>query len=262
MSRILLILGLLFLWFQKGPVIPVAQAQEENISLGIANYIPVKGENIENGDIIAFTSKGYFKSETPYDPLIIGVVSINPAVSLSIQGDIGDKTIPVISSGNVEVKVTSQNGNIEVGDLITASSVPGAGMKATKTGYVIGTALDSYSSNDPNAIGKINITLNLHYSYSTNSNFDTLTDILSLSLLATYESPSAIFKYVVAGIIVLLSFMMGVISFGRVANTGVEALGRNPLAGKSIQLGIFLNVLITIAIIGAGIFISFLIIRF
>lgn len=255
-------MGLFFLWFENSPVIPVAQAQEENISLGIANYLPVQGENIENGDIIAFTSKGYFKSVTPYDPLIIGVVSKNPAVSLSIQGEAGENSIPVISSGSVEVKVTSQNGNIAVGDLITASSVPGAGMKATKTGYVIGTALDSYSSNNPNEIGKINTTLNLHYSYSTNSNFDTLTDILSLSLLATYESPSAIFKYVVAGIIVMISFVMGVISFGRVANTGVEALGRNPLAGKSIQFGIFLNVLITIAIIGAGIFIAFLIIRF
>lgn len=262
MLKFLLSLGVFFLWLHQSYLIPVAQAQsQDSLSLGIANYIHVQG-NVENGDIIAFTNKGYFKSQTPYDALVIGVVSFNPAVSLSIQDEVGEKTIPVISSGNVEVKVTSANGDIKVGDLITASSVSGAGMKATKTGYVIGTALDNYSSKDPKAIGKINLTLNLHYSYSTSSNVDKLSDILSLSLLATYESPSAIFKYVISGIIVLLSFILGVISFGRVANTGVEALGRNPLAGKMIQLGIVLNVLITIAIIGAGLFISFLILTF
>src|SRR3989338_6750630 len=48
-----------------------------------------------------------------------------------------------------------------------------------------------------------------------------------------------------------------------VVSTGtVGALGRNPLAGRMIQLGIIFNVGITIAIIGAGILIAFFIIRF
>ena len=65
-----------------------------------------------------------------------------------------------------------------------------------------------------------------------------------------------------AGIVVLLSFVLGIFSFGRVANTGVEALGRNPLAGRMIQLGIVVNALITVAIIGAGMFIAYVIVRF
>lgn len=261
MPKFLFLIGLLFLWLGSSHIIPVANAVD-NISLGIANYLPVQGK-VDNGDIISFTNKGYFKSKTKYDALVIGVVSKNPAVSLSIQNeDEKNKTIPVISSGNVEVKVTSENGDIREGDLITTSSIEGAGMKATKTGYVIGTALGSYSSRDPKAVGRINTTLNLHYSYSTNSNIDTISDILSLSLLATYESPSSIFKYIMAGVVILLSFVLGIFSFGRVAKTGVEALGRNPLAGKMIQLGIVFNVLITIAIIGAGMFIAFIIARF
>jgi F0F1-type ATP synthase membrane subunit c/vacuolar-type H+-ATPase subunit K len=61
--------------------------------------------------------------------------------------------------------------------------------------------------------------------------------------------------------VVILSFILGFISFGRIANTGVEALGRNPLAGKMIQFGIFLNVLITISIVIAGFALAYFVLR-
>jgi len=53
--------------------------------------------------------------------------------------------------------------------------------------------------------------------------------------------------------------LLGFVAFGRVAGRGVEALGRNPLAARVIQLGIFLNVFITVAIIAAGILVAILI---
>ncbi len=239
---------------------PAFAQESQNISLGIANYVPIEGDDVKNGDIISSNEKGYFLSRTPYDPLVIGVVSTKPAVSLNLET--GDKSsYPVVTSGNVEVNVSSINGDIKEGDFISSSMIPGAGMKAKQTGYVIGRALEPYSSSDKNAVGSINIALNLHYSYSSEKTGDSLRDILSLSVLATYESPSAVFKYVVAGVVILLSFILGVVSFGRVANTGVEALGRNPLAGKMIQIGIVLNVLITLSIIAAGFGMAYLIIR-
>lgn len=236
-------------------------AQEnQNISLGIANSVPIEDKNVKNGDIISSTEKGYFLSKVPYDPLVIGVVSTKPAVSLNLEAE-NKSAYPVVTTGNIEVNVTSINGDIKEGDFISSSAIPGAGMKAKQTGYVIGRALESYSSKDTKAIGSINIALNLHYSYSSEKTGASLRDIFNLSVLATYESPSAVFKYVVAGVVILLSFILGVVSFGRVANTGVEALGRNPLAGKMIQMGIVLNVLITLTIIAAGFGMAYLIIR-
>lgn len=232
----------------------------ENISIGVANEVPISDKNVKNGDIISSTNKGYFLSKIPYDPLVIGVVSTKPAVSLNL--DPGDSSsYPVVTSGNVLVNVTSVNGNIKKGDFIASSVVPGAGMKAKQTGYVIGRALEDYNSTNPKEVGSINIALNLHYSYSSEKTAGSIRDIFNLSLLATYESPSAVFKYVVAGIVIILAFLLGVFSFGRVANTGVEALGRNPLAGKMIQFGIVFNVLITLTIIAAGFGMAFLIIR-
>ena len=47
--------------------------------------------------------------------------------------------------GDGHILVNSENGNIEVGDLITTSSTIGIGMKATKSGIVIGIAQESYN---------------------------------------------------------------------------------------------------------------------
>ena len=255
MPKILSAIGLfcLLVGMLAGPV--VAQ-EKENISLGIANSVPIEDKDVKNGDIIASTEKGYFLSRVPYDPLVIGVVSTKPAVSLNLETE-NKSAYPIVTTGNVKVNVSSINGDIKEGDFISSSSIPGA----RQTGYVIGRALESYASKDKKAVGSINIALNLHYSYSSEKTGESLKDILNLSVLATYESPSAVFKYVVAGIVILISFVLGIVSFGRVANTGVEALGRNPLAGKMIQLGIVMNVLITISIIAAGFGIAFLIIR-
>lgn len=259
MPRFLLIVGFVLMWILIQSVHPVNAAK--NLSLGIANYLPVQGTNIKDGDLVSFTSKGYFLSKTSYDAFVIGVITTNPAVSLSIENSNSSDNYPVSAAGNVSMNVTSMNGNIKSGDLITSSSISGIGMKATQNGYVVGTATGSYSSADKKAIGKVNVSLNLHYAYSGSKTAGSLKDILNLSLLATYESPSAVFKYVVAGFVIVLSALLGFLSFGRAANTGVEALGRNPLAGKLIELGIFLNVGITIAIIAAGLAIAIFIIR-
>jgi len=61
---------------------------------------------------------------------------------------------------------------------------------------------------------------------------------------------------VVAAFIVIISFIFGFLSFSRVAARGVEALGRNPMAKKTIQLGILLNVIITLGIIVAGLLLA------
>lgn len=233
-----------------------------DVSLGIANYIPVQGKDIQNGHIITFRQGGYFKTTIPYDPLVMGVVALNPAVSLNIVPDSNSETTyPVVSAGNVSVLVSAINGNIKKGDLIASSKIAGVGMKANKTGYVLGTALGDYSSSDSNKVGLLPVSLNLHYSYSGAPVKGALSDIFNLSLLATYEQPSVIFKYIVAAAVIILSVILGFFSFGRAASIGIEAIGRNPLASKIIQFGIVINTIITVAIIAGGILVAIFILR-
>lgn len=230
-------------------------------SIGIANYVRVS-ETVKEGDIISFSPNGYFLSTGAYDPMVAGVITKNPAISFTVENE---TTSPVVSKGDAFVNVSTQNGDIKKGDPITTSKIKGVGMKADKSGYILGTALEGYSTKDTNAVGQIAVSLDIHYNYyakDSGGNSKTgLSDILNLSILATYESPSVIAKYVIAGVIVILCTIFAFFSFGRIASLGIEALGRNPLAGKLIQLGIIINVVITIVIILAGVAMAYFVIR-
>lgn len=256
--NVLCILGILLFTLTTYYLLLTTVSAQDVSSLGIANYYAISDSNVKDGDIVSFSAKGYFLSKIPYDTAAFGVVTNNAAISLTSEDNEGK--YPVVSTGNVLLNVSAKNGSIQKGDLITTSEIAGVGVKALKSGVVIGTAADSFSSNNPEETGKILATLNVHYFYSTNDAVKRkVLDIAALSALAITESPSAVFKQVVAATVVIISFVLGFVSFGRIAKNGVEALGRNPMAGYLIQFGIFLNVIITVAIILAGLGVAFLI---
>jgi hypothetical protein len=244
----------------------VANAQE--ISFGISSNLPIVDNEVRDGDIIVTSSQGFFVSTKEYDTGIVGVATLNPAVSINIGDTVQTdsntslKKYPVISSGNALVNVTASNGSINKGDLITASKIKGVGMKGARSGYVLGSALEDYIPANKDDIGKINVAINIHYYASKAANTSSsLSDIFKLSAIATTEEPLKVFKYVLAALVVISSFVFGFLSFGRLARAGIEALGRNPLAGKIIQMGIIINTIITVAIIAAGLVIGLFILR-
>lgn len=51
---------------------------------------------------------------------------------------------PLVLAGRVPVRVTSENGPIRIGDLLTPSSTPGAAMRATGPGVSVGIALEAF----------------------------------------------------------------------------------------------------------------------
>ncbi len=58
-----------------------------------------------------------------------------------------------VGAGRVPVKVSTENGSIEVGDALTsASSTPGAAMKATGSGKILGYALEPFDATSTETI--------------------------------------------------------------------------------------------------------------
>jgi hypothetical protein len=228
----------------------------QSASWGIAISIPITGK-VSDGDIIT-VNNGYFASTRPYDPDVYGVVSLHPGMSFETKNS---SNIPVITSGKVYVRVSSINGNINIGDSITTSRIKGVGQKATSEGFVIGTALENYHSVSTSKIDLILITFNPHF--STNSIGGAvktnLLDILRSAPTAMSVSPLAALRYVIAALVSLLAFVLGFVFFGKVSVNGIEALGRNPLAGKLIQFSVILNLLVMVIIIAAGLAIAYLV---
>jgi F0F1-type ATP synthase membrane subunit c/vacuolar-type H+-ATPase subunit K len=227
-------------------------------TLGVAKIVEVEGD-IKDGNIISASKKKAILSNIPYDSQVLGVVSRDAAIVLNASGS--NKGVPVISIGTVYVLVSTQNGVIKKGDQITTSTIPGVGMKADKEGYIIGNALEDDTNPNPKQIDKIAVDLELHYFNTRPTLSGSLTDILKLAFMPTKEGPAPIFKYIVAAGVVVASFILGFLSFGRTAAKGVEALGRNPAASKIINLGIIFNVAIVVAIVLSGLIVAFLILR-
>jgi len=89
---------------------------------------------------------------------ILGVISTAPAGTLK-YGVYATSGRAVVLTGTAPVKVTTENGNIYRGDLLTTGSLPGSAMKATSTeAGTLGIALEDYSSE---GIGYVQTLLNL-----------------------------------------------------------------------------------------------------
>lgn len=233
-------------------------ASAQGGSSGIATYVVVIDKEAQDGDIVSSVTGGYKLSRTPYDPQMFGVITENPAVSFE-NVDLTN-TRPIVSSGKVPVRVRTVNGNIKEGDLISSSKVSGVGQKATENGYVLGTALEGYESSNLNKVGKILVSLNIHPNVaSTTTARSNLVDTFRLGLSAPILSPLASLRYILAAFVAGASFVLGFVYFGRVARSGVEALGRNPLAGKMIEVSVAFHVVLTIAIMLFGLAIAYLI---
>jgi len=225
-------------------------------STGLALPIPILEKGIQDGDIITSDQTGYKRSSTAYDPNIYGVVSLNSALSLKSSET---TTYPVITTGIAYVRVSTANGSIKKNDQITTSAIPGVGQKATTNGFVLGVALEAYNNSNPRSVGKILVSVNPRFNAAFKANATNLLESLRVVASSPFLSPLTTLRYLLAAFIAIASFVLGFMYFGRIARTGVEALGRNPLAARIIQLGIVVNVLLTAVIILVGIGIAYLI---
>lgn len=257
----------LYLLLTFNPIPTLAQSEGGNIreiyggeaSLGVARAIEFKDKDVKDGSVVSSSEEGAVLSSVPYDSLVLGVVARDAAIVIS-STEVKDG-IPIISSGQVYILVSSKDGVIKKGDLLTTSTIPGVAVKALKSGYVLGSAMEDYDNSDPERVEKIAAELNLHY-YNSKPTFPgSLSDIFKIALLTIKEGPSPWFKYLIAALVVLASFTFGFLTFGRTAAKGVEALGRNPAARFIIHLGIIFNVSIVIVIIITGLIVAFLILR-
>lgn len=130
----------------------------------LAEYYKLKNpdSDIEKGEIVSISpnSRGVERSGKAYDPLALGVISTEPAMTIGETKEVKDDRgahRPIALAGRVPVKVTTENGPIEKGDNIAPSSKPGYGMKCNDfkrcSGSVIGKAMESLKTGE----GKINV---------------------------------------------------------------------------------------------------------
>ncbi|QQS39312.1 hypothetical protein IPM62_01735 [Candidatus Woesebacteria bacterium] len=147
----------------------------------IAENFPTSDINIVAGDVVSLDfnpvpqgmdsdrfEEEFVKKATNTDrSKLIGAISTKPGVLLGGWKQANDprsvKEVAVALSGRILVNVSSQNGTIEPGDMVTTSSIAGVAAKANQAGMILGTALARYENADPDSIGQILVFINPGY---------------------------------------------------------------------------------------------------
>ncbi len=226
-------------------------------SSGVAVSAQFSNVPVQDGQVVCSSASGLAPCKSEYDVAMSGVFVQSPAVLLENKDLTNGK--PVVSLGKTEVLVSTVNGPIHIGDFITSSGIEGVGERATKSGNILGVALEDYTTTDVNTIGKIAVSVGIRTAIVSTSARGNLLETLKEGLLAPTLTPLASLRYLLAIIVAAASFILGFIYFGRVSESGVEAIGRNPLASRTIQFGIFLNLFLTIAIMAGGLAMAYVI---
>ena len=237
----------------------------------VTQTFSISDTDVVEGDIVSNTESGIIRSKLSYDNRILGVVQTNPLV---VFRDINKEELPVVRQGTAYINVTNLNGNINKGDFITSSEIPGKGQKAILSGYVLGTALEplaatastqiSYNNREYSS-GQVPVALRIEYASITGTRFPSqlLEQIITglLKNIVSQDQLVQLIKYLIALLVFVSTLIFSFLTFSKVITKGIEGLGRNPLARNSIQLSIILNIIMVIVITFLGLAATILIIR-
>lgn len=249
--------------------LPTVYAQESR-GIEVTSVYEVADKDAQEGDILKATDTGLVRTTIGFDNKIFGVIADTPL--LVYRSGVSGK--PVVRSGIAEVNVTTLNGPIKYGDYITSSQIAGFGQKTSESGYTVGMALGAFTGEGAPQVdgpkgkvasGKIPVAIRIEYTELTNPRFaGRLFGFVGTAFLENISDPKqlgSVVRFVAAGLVVLLAFTFGFLTFSRSIAKSIEALGRNPLAKSAIQMSIIINIALLVVTGIIGIVASILIIR-
>lgn len=249
----------------------LARAQVDIPGLNVARTLGVTDESAVDGDVVSRTQDAEILelSKVPGDARMYGVLVRSPLVVFRTN-----ENIPVVNTGEADVNVTTLGGPIVPGDYVSSSEIPGKAMKAdaSKRGYMLGTAITSFSEQDGEALdyqgnqirqGRVRVSINIRpISFTGGNVFATLQQVQasSLDVIRDQKSRDRYFRYIIALLIVIFTVYFSYRTFGRNVTKGIEGIGRNPLARLSIQSMIVLNMILIGVVCLGGMVLALLVI--
>lgn len=218
----------------------------------VARNLEVADLQAEAGNIVSQTEQGLSRSNIPYDENIVGVAGENPII---VFGKKSTTTLSIVTFGETLTEVTNINGEIKKGDFVTSSDRPGVGQKATEPGFAVGKAMEDFNQEEGRIIVFVQPQM---ITFPSTAILGRVAQEIIAGLKVPETIPEVI-RYLSALLIGGGSFVIGFLSFIKSLREGVVAVGRNPLAKKSIQTAMILNLIgvstLTIAGLGLALFV-------
>lgn len=132
-----------------------------------AESVDVTGDRktYEPGDVLVIdriASDKFAHSTTPYSRLVAGIYSTKPGLTGRRQGrTVTGEEAPMAMLGIVPTKVSTENGAIEVGDLLVSSATEGYAMKGTDASKMMGAVIGKAMARLDSGKGVIEVLVSL-----------------------------------------------------------------------------------------------------
>lgn len=210
---------------------------------------------------------------------MFGVVVAANDAALSLTSDITQRQVYVATYGKYQVLVSTQNGPINPGDFVSVSTIDGIGMKADRdaamvigkvlSGFdgksnVLGTSglLDGNKSDAEVSLGRVTIQVQVQpnplQSTALPTAFNNFLSHVGYSL--SNKKVSLARMYLALLLLLITTFVSAVLLFSGVKSS-ISAIGRNPLAKKSIYRGLLQVVISSLILFVVGIFATYLLLK-
>lgn len=233
-------------------VTPVSQSYLTDKTIPLGSLVALDGDSADK--------------VIPADPdsvkNLIGV-TINDSTPLVLTSGNSNSAL-VATSGIAPTLVSNINGEIELGDQITASPIAGVGMKATTNTKVIGVAQSQVSSKKTETvnvngkdeeieIGEIRLLVSVGYHYQEPEK--TLIPLASQNIANAMAGKKVDPLPIIISLIIFIVTMIIVISLVySIVRSSIISVGRNPLAQSAvyrnaIQMSVLVLAIIAVATI-------------
>jgi F0F1-type ATP synthase membrane subunit c/vacuolar-type H+-ATPase subunit K len=223
------------------------EAYAQDLDFGFATYVPIKDENIEDGSVVVTSLDGMYLARYPYDSTLSGVVAMKSAIVLGFKRD---GLYPINTKGTINTRVSTTNGVIARGDLITSSTIAGVAMRATKSGMVLGTAMEDYTSEDPNEIGRIPVYIEIRV-----HEFGVKEEEYAIA------REVAMWRVGLGAVLAVMTTILCFYLFGKYTAKMIEAMARNPLSQKSVRKTMLMQGMFLFIFVATGYAVSYILLR-
>jgi hypothetical protein len=214
------------------------------------------------------------------DSAMQGVVVAASDSAVSLSNDSTTDQVYVATTGKYDALVSNQNGAIKAGDIISISALDGIGMKADGgQSIILGKALENFdgtsnisgttSLTDSNggkatvSIGLIEVNIGIsHNPLAATKGADAAVPgfLRKLAQAIAGKPVSAARIYISVAVLLVTIIVGGSLLYGGVRSS-LTAIGRNPLARKSVLRGLFQVTFIGIIIFVIGLFAIYLLLK-
>ena len=233
--------------------------------------------DVQNGMIVHFKA-GVAGTVEPlsqkYELSMLGVTVANIESPVSLSNS-AETQVYVATFGEYTVLVSTQNGPIKAGDRLSVSSIDGIAMKSDNDRQVIlGKALQDFAdTSNANghvslkgagsvAIGRILVDVGVarNPGYSADAVANVPTFLVKAARAVSDKPITALRLYSGLAILFVAIVVAGMVLFAG-ARSGMSAVGRNPLAKKSIFKSMISVVLMALIIVSLGLVAVYLLLK-